>query len=63
LDEPALLGKLAFLAQRARAQEVLAAQFDIGKFHDAMLLWNLRTARSACGFRRCLKRASVEPGH
>jgi uncharacterized protein (DUF885 family) len=33
-----MLGKLAFLAQRARAQKVFAAKFDIRKFHDAMLL-------------------------
>ena len=33
-----MLGKLAFLAQRARAQEVLGAKYDIRKFHDAMLL-------------------------
>jgi uncharacterized protein (DUF885 family) len=32
------LGKLAFLAQRARAQKVLGARFDLRKFHDAMLL-------------------------
>jgi uncharacterized protein (DUF885 family) len=33
-----MLGKLAFLAQRARAQKVLGAKYDIRKFHDAMLL-------------------------
>src|SRR5207253_6146120 len=33
-----MLGKLAFLSQRARARKVLGANFDIGKFHDAMLL-------------------------
>jgi len=33
-----MLGKLTFLAQRARAQKVLGAQYDIRKFHDAMLL-------------------------
>jgi uncharacterized protein (DUF885 family) len=33
-----MLGKLAFLAQRARAQKMFAAKFDIRKFHDAMLL-------------------------
>jgi uncharacterized protein (DUF885 family) len=33
-----MLGKLAFLAQRTRAQEVLGAKYDIGQFHDAMLL-------------------------
>jgi uncharacterized protein (DUF885 family) len=33
-----MLGKLAFLAQRARAQEVLGANYDIRNFHDAMLL-------------------------
>jgi uncharacterized protein (DUF885 family) len=33
-----MLGKLTFLAQRARAQQVLGAKYDIRKFHDAMLL-------------------------
>jgi len=33
-----MLGKIAFLAPRARAQKILAAKFDIRKFHDAMLL-------------------------
>ena len=33
-----MLGKLTFLAQRARAQEMLAGKYDIRKFHDAMLL-------------------------
>lgn len=33
-----MLGKLTFLAQRARAQKVLGAKYDIRKFHDAMLL-------------------------
>jgi uncharacterized protein (DUF885 family) len=33
-----MLGKLTFLAQRARAQAVLGAKYDIRKFHDAMLL-------------------------
>ena len=33
-----MLGKLTFLAQRARAQKVLGANYDIRKFHDAMLL-------------------------
>lgn len=33
-----MLGKLAFLSQRARAQKVLAATVDIRKFHDAMFL-------------------------
>jgi uncharacterized protein (DUF885 family) len=31
-----MLGKLTFLAQRARAQQV--SSYDIRKFHDAMLL-------------------------
>ncbi len=33
-----MLGKVTFLAQRARAQKVLGAKYDIRKFHDAMLL-------------------------
>jgi uncharacterized protein (DUF885 family) len=33
-----MLGKLTFLSQRARAQKVLGAKYDIRKFHDAMLL-------------------------
>jgi uncharacterized protein (DUF885 family) len=33
-----MLGKLTFLAKRARAQQVLGAKYDIRKFHDAMLL-------------------------
>jgi uncharacterized protein (DUF885 family) len=33
-----MLGKLTFLAQRARAQKVFGAKYDIRKFHDAMLL-------------------------
>jgi len=33
-----MLGKLTFLAQRARAQEMYGTQYDIRKFHDAMLL-------------------------
>jgi uncharacterized protein (DUF885 family) len=33
-----MLGKLTFLAQRARAQQVLGATYDIRKFHDAVLL-------------------------
>jgi uncharacterized protein (DUF885 family) len=33
-----MLGKLAFLAHRARAQEVRGARYDIRRFHDAMLL-------------------------
>jgi uncharacterized protein (DUF885 family) len=33
-----MLGKLTFLAQRARAQKVLGANYDIRKFHDAVLL-------------------------
>jgi uncharacterized protein (DUF885 family) len=33
-----MLGKLTFLAQRARAQKMLGAKYDIRKFHDAMLL-------------------------
>jgi len=33
-----MLGKLAFLAQRARAQEMLGRKYDIRQFHDAMLL-------------------------
>ena len=33
-----MLGKLTFLAQRARAQKALGAKYDIRKFHDAMLL-------------------------
>jgi len=33
-----MLGKLTFLAQRAQAQKVLGAKYDIRKFHDAMLL-------------------------
>jgi uncharacterized protein (DUF885 family) len=33
-----MLGKLTFLAQRSRAQEVLGAKYDIRRFHDAMLL-------------------------
>jgi uncharacterized protein (DUF885 family) len=33
-----MLGKLTFLAQRARAQKALGGKYDIRKFHDAMLL-------------------------
>jgi uncharacterized protein (DUF885 family) len=33
-----MLGKVTFLALRARAQKVLGAKYDIRKFHDAMLL-------------------------
>jgi uncharacterized protein (DUF885 family) len=33
-----MLGKLTFLAQRTQAQKVLGVQYDIRKFHDAMLL-------------------------
>ena len=33
-----MLGKLTFMAQRRRAQEMLGASFDIRKFHDAVLL-------------------------
>ena len=33
-----MLGKLTFLTQRAQAQKVLGAKYDIRKFHDAMLL-------------------------
>jgi uncharacterized protein (DUF885 family) len=33
-----MLGKLTFLAQRARAQKTFGTKFDIRKFHDAMLL-------------------------
>jgi uncharacterized protein (DUF885 family) len=33
-----MLGKVTFLAQRARAQRVLGEKYDIRKFHDAMLL-------------------------
>jgi uncharacterized protein (DUF885 family) len=33
-----MLGKLAILANRTRAQKALGAKFDIRKFHDAMLL-------------------------
>jgi uncharacterized protein (DUF885 family) len=33
-----MLGKLTFLAQRTQAQKIFGAQFDIRKFHDAMLL-------------------------
>jgi uncharacterized protein (DUF885 family) len=33
-----MLGKLTFLAQRAQAQKVLGAKYDIRKFHDAVLL-------------------------
>lgn len=33
-----MLGKLTFLAQRARAQQALSAKYDVRKFHDAMLL-------------------------
>jgi len=33
-----MLGKLAFLAQRARAQKSFGTKYDIRKFHDAMLL-------------------------
>jgi uncharacterized protein (DUF885 family) len=33
-----MLGKLTFLAQRARAQKALGANYDIRKFHDAVLL-------------------------
>lgn len=33
-----MLGKLTFLAQRARAQQVLGTKYDVRKFHDAMLL-------------------------
>lgn len=33
-----MLGKLTFLAQRARAQQTLGARYDVRKFHDAMLL-------------------------
>jgi uncharacterized protein (DUF885 family) len=33
-----MLGKLTFLAQRARAQQMLGTKYDARKFHDAMLL-------------------------
>jgi uncharacterized protein (DUF885 family) len=33
-----MLGKLAFLSQRAKAQKALGANYDIRKFHDSMLL-------------------------
>jgi len=33
-----MLGKLTFLAQRAHAQKALGANYDIRKFHNAMLL-------------------------
>jgi uncharacterized protein (DUF885 family) len=33
-----MLGKVTFLAQRARAQQVLGTKYDVRKFHDAMLL-------------------------
>jgi uncharacterized protein (DUF885 family) len=33
-----MLGKLTFLAQRARAQKLLGSKYDIRKFHDAVLL-------------------------
>jgi uncharacterized protein (DUF885 family) len=33
-----MLGKLTFLAKRARAQQVLGAKYDIRQFHDAVLL-------------------------
>ena len=33
-----MLGKLKFLAEREKAQKVLGPQYDIRKFHDAMLL-------------------------
>ena len=33
-----MLGKLAILAARTRAQKALGARFDIRKFHDAVLL-------------------------
>jgi uncharacterized protein (DUF885 family) len=33
-----MLGKLAFLEQRGRAQKVLGTKYDIRAFHDAMLL-------------------------
>jgi uncharacterized protein (DUF885 family) len=33
-----MLGKLAILANRTRAQKALGARFDIRKFHDAVLL-------------------------
>jgi uncharacterized protein (DUF885 family) len=33
-----MLGKLSFLAQRAKAQKLLGAKYDIRKFHDAVLL-------------------------
>ena len=33
-----MLGKRAFLDQRVRAQQLLGAEFDIRRFHDAMLL-------------------------
>jgi uncharacterized protein (DUF885 family) len=33
-----MLGKLTFLAQRAQAQKVFGAKYDIRKFHDAVLL-------------------------
>jgi uncharacterized protein (DUF885 family) len=33
-----MLGKVTFLAQRARAQKALGAKYDIRTFHDAMLL-------------------------
>jgi uncharacterized protein (DUF885 family) len=33
-----MLGKLAILEARARAQKELGAKFDIRKFHDAILL-------------------------
>jgi uncharacterized protein (DUF885 family) len=33
-----MLGKLAILGARTRAQKALGAKFDIRKFHDAVLL-------------------------
>ena len=33
-----MLGKLKFLAEREKAQKLLGPQYDIRKFHDAMLL-------------------------
>ena len=33
-----MLGKLAILANREKAQKALGAKFDIRKFHDAVLL-------------------------
>jgi len=33
-----MLGKLTFLAQRARAQKMFGEKYDVRKFHDAMLL-------------------------